>query len=32
MYEKLDKLRAEVERCKSKIEDDKAKLKAVFVK
>ena len=27
MYEKLDKLRAEVERCKSKIEDDKAKLR-----
>lgn len=26
MYEKLDKLRAEVERCKSKIEDDKAKI------
>ena len=27
MYEKLDKLRAEVERCKKKIEDDKLKLK-----
>ena len=27
MYEKLDKLRAEVERCKNRIEDDKAKLK-----
>ena len=27
MYEKLDKLRAEVERCKKKIEDDKARLK-----
>lgn len=27
MYEKLDKLRADVERCKQKIEDDKAKLK-----
>ena len=32
MYEKLDKLRAEVERCKSKIEDDKAKPKAADVK
>ena len=28
MYEKLDKLRAEVERCKKKVEDDRAKLKA----
>ena len=28
MYEKLDKLRAEVERCKRKLEDDRAKLKA----
>lgn len=27
MYERLDKLRAEVERCKNRIEDDKAKLK-----
>ena len=27
MYEKLDKLRADVERCKQKIEDDKVKLK-----
>ena len=27
MYEKLDKLRAEVERCKKKIEDDRVKLK-----
>ncbi len=27
MYEKLDKLRAEVERCKKRIEDDRAKLK-----
>lgn len=27
MYEKLDKLRAEVGRCKNRIEDDKAKLK-----
>ena len=32
MYEKLDKLRAEVERCKNKIEDDKAKLKAAEAK
>ena len=32
MYEKLDKLRAEVERCKSKIEDDKARLKAAEAK
>ena len=28
MYEKLDKLRAEVERCKKKVEDDRAKLRA----
>lgn len=28
MYERLDKLRAEVERIKKKIEDDKARLKA----
>ena len=27
MYEKLERLRAEVERCKKRIEDDKAKLK-----
>lgn len=27
MYENLDKLRAEVKRCKKKIEDDKARLK-----
>ena len=27
MYEKLDKLRAEVERCKRRVEADKAKLK-----
>ena len=32
MYEKLDKLREEVERCKSKIEDDKARLKAAEAK
>ena len=29
MYEKLEKLRAEVERWKKRIEDDKAKLKLV---
>ena len=28
MYEKLDRLRAEVERCKKRIEDDRAKLRA----
>ena len=28
MYEKLDKLRAEVERCKRKVEDDRVRLKA----
>ena len=28
MYERLDKLRAEVERCKKKVEDDKVRLKA----
>ncbi len=28
MYEKLDKLRIEVERCKKKVESDKEKLKA----
>ena len=28
MYERLDKLRAEVERCKKKVEDDRARLKA----
>ncbi len=28
MYERLDKLRAEVERCKKKVEDDKLRLKA----
>ncbi len=28
MYERLDKLRAEVERCKKRIEDDKGKLRA----
>ena len=27
MYEKLDRLRIEVERCKKRIEDDKVKLK-----
>ena len=27
MYEKLDKLREEVKRCKKKLEDDRAKLK-----
>ncbi len=27
MYENLDKLRAEVKRCKKKIEDDKARLR-----
>ena len=32
MYEKLDKLRAEVERCKNRIEDDKAKLKQAEAK
>ena len=28
MYERLDKLRAEVERCKRKVEDDRLRLKA----
>ncbi len=28
MYERLDKLRAEVERCKKKVEDDKGRLRA----
>ena len=28
MYERLDKLRAEVERCKRKVEDDRVRLKA----
>ncbi len=28
MYEKLDRLRADVERCKKRIEDDRAKLRA----
>ena len=28
MYERLDKLRAEVERCKKKVEDDKVRLRA----
>ena len=28
MYERLDKLRAEVERCKRKVEDDSLRLKA----
>lgn len=28
MYENLDKLRAEVKRCKKKIEDDKVRLRA----
>lgn len=28
MYEKLDRLRAEVERCKKRIEDDRARLRA----
>ena len=28
MYERLDKLRAEVERCRKKVEDDRLKLKA----
>ncbi|MBQ7616227.1 MAG: DUF4315 family protein [Butyrivibrio sp.] len=28
MYERLDKLRAEVERCRKKVEDDKLRLKA----
>ena len=28
MYERLDKLRAEVERCKRKVEDDRQRLKA----
>lgn len=28
MYERLDKLRAEVERCRKKVEDDKVMLKA----
>ena len=28
MYERLDKLRAEVERCKKKVEDDRVRLKA----
>ena len=32
MYEKLDKLRAEVERCKNKIEEDKARLKTAETK
>ena len=32
MYEKLDKLRAEVERCKKKIEDDRVKLKQAEVR
>ena len=32
MYEKLDKLRAEVERWKNKIEDDKARLKQAEAK
>lgn len=27
MYERLDKLRAEVERCKKKVEDDKVRLR-----
>ena len=27
MYERLDKLRAEVERCKKKVEDDKGRLR-----
>ncbi|SDB44996.1 protein of unknown function [Pseudobutyrivibrio sp. YE44] len=32
MYERLDKLRAEVERIKKKIEDDKARLRAAELK
>lgn len=32
MYERLDKLRAEVERMKQRIEDDKARLKAAELK
>ncbi len=32
MYEKLDRLRADVERCKKRIEDDRARLKAAEAK
>ncbi len=32
MYEKLDKLRVEVERCKRKLEDAKTKLKEAEIK
>lgn len=32
MYEKLDKLRAEVERLRQRVEDDKARLKAAELK
>lgn len=32
VYEKLDKLRADVERLKAKIEDDKAKLRTAEIR